>query len=100
MKKTRNTCNGLYYAISNPTSMNIHTGNFCINPKYYLAFDKDFLFEWIDPHTGKYETKILSKRYVINHAKPCYIWKESDLHIGKDFKGMCYLISYRDILAF
>ena len=98
--KKRNTFNGKYYAISNPTPNNEKTGNFCVNPKFYLAFDKDFLFEWINPKTNVKETKVLNRRYVIDHCKPCYIYKEADLSIGKEFRGMCYLISYKDILNY
>ena len=95
--KKRNNCNGKYYVISNPKFENEHTGKFAISPTFYLNNDKDYLFEWKNPATGVLETKILSKEYVKNHAIPCVIKKWDENFLKKEFKGYCFLISYKDI---
>lgn len=98
--KRRNNCNGKYYVISNPLPVNEKTGNFAISPTFYLNNDKDYLFEWRNPDTNVLETKVLSKEYVKNHAKPCVIKKWDEFFIEKEFKGYCFLISYKDIMSY
>ena len=100
MRAKRNTENGKYYAISNPTVINEKTGMFCISPKYYQNYDKDYIFEWFDPHTKTYMKKILDKEYVKDHATFIRLSKWDAEHINKEYKGYCYIISLKDILAY
>ena len=89
-----------YYIISNPNIWNEHTGFFCINPRYYQSFDKDFLFDWINPKTGEHIHKILSKEYVLVHAEPGKLHKYDKGYINREYKDKCYRISLKNILAY
>ena len=95
--KKRNTCSGQYYPICNPFERNENTGNFVVDTKYILANDKDFLFEWKNPNTGKVETKILSKEYVKANLKSIPKWLEDKLLGKKRITYMFYMISYKAI---
>lgn len=96
MKRRNHSSN--VYLISNPTLKNENTGNFSISPKDVMRYDKDFLFEWENPHTHKLEKKVIDKRYVVDHMKPCNMChKDED---GNKKHGFCYLISYKDIIKY
>lgn len=97
MNRRKNTTNGKYYLICNPRSVNEHTGNFCIDEKYILAYDRDFLFDWINPENGHHETKVISKEYVMHHIKKVPILKEDKYELRKTFHGYFWIITYKDI---
>ena len=100
MRKKRNTCGGKYYVINNPMPINENTGFFSVSEKYLLAQDKDFLFEWINPHTNKLETKVLSKEYVLANIKKIPKWKEDELLKSKHITCMFWLIPYQTIVNY
>ena len=100
MNNKRNTCGGKYYVISNPKPINENTGNFAVNEKYILAYDKDFLFEWKNPKTNIVETKVLTKEYVVKHMKKIPKWKEDEILGHKVVNGMFWMISYKDIISY
>jgi hypothetical protein len=95
MSKTRKNKNNKYYSICKPTTKNKHTGNFCINTKYILAYDKDFLYDYDG------EIKLISREYVKNHmtTKPFtrLIEDEETLSTKRCFYE-CYFITYQDVL--
>lgn len=94
MKTKRNTENGKYYIICNPTTKNKETGNFCVSASQLLKFDKDFLFEYDG------EKKVLTKEYVRDHLTMhpfTRVIEKDDLSTKKWF-GVCYFITYQDIL--
>lgn len=100
MRTKRNTCNGAYYPISNPTPMNEKTGNFCVSPNYVMNNDKDYIFDWIDINTGNKIEKIISRDYVKNHITYLKISKWDAEHISKEYKGYCFIITLKDILNY
>ena len=100
MSKKRNNCNGKYYVISNPKPINENTGNFAISEKYVLAYDKDFLFEWKNPKTDEIETKVLTRKYVVEHMKKMPKWKEDEILGHKTISCMFWMISYKDIVRY
>ena len=95
--KRRNNENGKFYCISNPTEVNLHTGNFCVAYKYVSNYDKDFLFDWVNPVNNKHIYKSISKEYVLSHCKPCPKWMYDELESKYKLKGMFYLIAFKDI---
>lgn len=107
-KAVRNTENGRYYYISNPTEKNLYTHNFCIKWSFLKYPSKDFLFEWTNPDTGKVEKKVLNPLYVKKHAFPRYRWRDKLDHRGMPVinektgkvvkerdKYICHMISYQ-----
>lgn len=98
--KRRNFKDSEFYCISNPLPQNEKTGMFCVNWKFIEKYDKDFLFEWINPRTNEMEYKILSKEYVKNHLKYMPRWKEDQLSKRKMMNGYFFIISYSDIINY
>jgi hypothetical protein len=98
--KRRDNKEGKYYCISNPTEANIHTGNFCVSYNFIKKFDKDFLFDWIDPVDGEHIEKVLKKEFVLAHCKPIPKWMYDELELKYKFKGLFYLISFKDIYQY
>ena len=89
-----------YYKISNPTEANLKTGNFCVSFKYYIKNDKDYLFDWIDPESGKHYTKVINRNYLHAHCKPCPRWMYNEIAMVNELKSMFYLISFKDIYLY
>ena len=73
---------------------------FCVNWKFIEKYDKDFLFEWVNPVTRMHESKVLSKEYVKNHLKYMPRWKEDQLSKCKIVNGYFFMISYFDIINY
>lgn len=107
-KTPRNTEGGKYYYISNPTQKNLGTKNFCVSWKFLKNMDKDFIFEWTNPGTGKQEKKILNRYYVKRHTFPKFDWQDKLDENGNPVinkktgrpvreKGdyICHMISYQ-----
>lgn len=100
--KRRNFKDSEFYCISNPLPQNEDTGMFCVNWKFIEKYDKDFLFEWVNPVTRMHESKVLSKEYVKNHLKYMPKWKEEEF-LKTKFKrinGYFFMISYSDIIKY
>lgn len=98
--KQRNFKNSNYYCISNPLPKNEKTGKFCVSWKFIERYDKDFLFEWINPKTNEKETKVLSKEYVKNHIKFMPKWIEDKILNKRRMNGYFFYISYLDIINY
>lgn len=86
MKTEKNYCK-----ISNPTIWNEFTKMYCINPKDYMYSTKDFLWEYNNHKTGKIETHIISRDFIIkNVVPPTY----------KDKNGLYFRISEKNLLDY
>ena len=62
--------------------------------------DKDYIFEWIDIDTGNKIEKIIDREYVKDHITYIRLSKWDEEHINKEYKGHCFLITLKDILAY
>ena len=98
--KRRNFKDSEYYCISNPLVKNENSGLFCVSWKFIQKWDKDFLFEWINPKTNEKETKVLSKEYVKNHLKFMPRYMEDKTLRRKVQTGYFFVISYSDIINY
>lgn len=72
----RNTENGKYHYICNPTQKNISSPNFCVNGQFLKNPSKDFLFEWTNPFTGEYKKKVIHYSYIEKYSFPRFEWHD------------------------
>lgn len=99
--RKRNFSNGEYYLISNPNIWNEHTGFFCISSNYILNYDKDFLFDWVNPKTKKRIQKILPKEYVKSNLDNGKSSEYNKYYVRRDYKELgAFRISLRAILDY
>lgn len=99
-REARDNRGGKYYVISNPLPINENTGNFVVGQKELFANDKDFLFEWKNPNTGKLVSKVLPKEYVVAHIKQMPKWQQEEFIRKNKHYGMYWMITYKDIMSY
>lgn len=90
--KTNNRKYRKYFTICNPTVKNENTGNVCVNINEVTRQTKDFLYK-----DGDNEI-VLDKRWVLNHVKPMYSWRENN--DGTKTRFMFYVLKIKDILTY
>ena len=81
-----------FYSVCNPTTVNENTGNLCVNINEVLKQDKDFLYKDGDDET------VLNKRWVLDHVKPMYGWRENN--DGTKTRFMFYVLQLKDIVNY
>jgi hypothetical protein len=84
--------NRKYFTVCNATAKNENTGNVCVNINEVTRQTKDFLYM-----DGDNEI-VLDKRWVLNHVKPMYGWRENN--DGTKTRFMFYVLQIKDILTY
>ena len=84
--------NHQYFTICNTTVKNENTGNVCVNINDVTKQTKDFIYKNGDNNI------ILDKRWVLNHIKPMYGWKDNN--DGTKIRFMFYILQIKDILMY
>jgi len=84
--------NRKYFTVCNATVKNENTGNVCVNINEVMRQTKDFLYK-----NGDNEI-VLDKRWVLNHVKPMYGWRENNN--GTKTRFRFYALQIKDILAY
>ena len=84
--------NNLYFRVCNATAKNENTGNVCVNVNEVIRQTKDFVY------TNGDNEIVLDKRWVLNHVKPMYSWRDNN--DGTKTRFMFYVLKIKDILAY
>lgn len=81
-----------YFTVCNATSKNENTGNVCVNINEVTRQTKDFLYKNGDDEI------VLDKRWVLDHVKPMYGWRDNN--DGTKTRFMFYVLKIKDILTY
>jgi len=84
--------NRKYFTVCNATVKNENTGNVCVNINEVTRQTKDFLYKDGDDEI------VLDKRWVLDHVKPMYGWRDNN--DGTKTRFMFYVLHIKDILAY
>ena len=84
--------NNRYFRVCNATAKNENTGNVCVNVNEVIRQTKDFVY------TNGDNEIVLDKRWVLNHVKPMYSWRDNN--DGTKTRFMFYVLQIKDILAY
>lgn len=84
--------NNRYFRVCNATAKNENTGNVCVNVNEVIRQTKDFVY------TNGDNEIVLDKRWVLNHVKPMYSWRDNNN--GTKTRYMFYVLQIKDILAY
>jgi hypothetical protein len=84
--------NNRYFRVCNATAKNENTGNVCVNVNEVIRQTKDFVY------TNGDNEIVLDKRWVLNHVKPMYSWRDNN--DGTKTRYMFYVLQIKDILAY
>ena len=84
--------NNRYFRVCNATAKNENTGNVCVKVNEVIRQTKDFVY------TDGDNEIVLDKRWVLNHVRPMYKWRDNN--DGTKTKYMFYVLKIKDILTY